>query len=473
MPTTNLGITYIAQSQALKELTANVAFDVFDAAIAGVASKSVAGGTDVTLTATEARNAVLTFTGLLTANINVIVPTSNKLYVIYNNTTGAYTLTVKTAAGTGIAVTQGSYAILYCNATNVLQAVVAAAGGGTLSGLTAAAAANTIDNTDYAQQWQWKLTTTAKIGLQISEPTASTGTNAIMVQIDTLSTSSAIPLLVKARGTEVFRIPAGGGSIHATAGVGSTAPTYSFLSDTNTGMYSGGADILNFAVGGAILASLTISQLMVPTQNTTAAPGLAAYGLGGIGINMNTGTFQICLASLEHTMLANAAGLNSITSTQAAANATAFSRNYKKARGSVAFPTVITTGDDILLLNTSAYVGGTGLYVTCAQQKVTTEGTLADTTTGIGGVIVWSTMAVGSAIAERLRLDSKGNLVKGTAALATSATDGFIYIPTCAGAPSGVPTTYAGRAAMALDTTNKKIYWYNPASAAWEGVTIA
>jgi hypothetical protein len=46
-------------------------------------------------------------------------------YWITNDTTGAFTLTVKTSAGSGIAVGQGTSAILYCNGTNVVSASTA------------------------------------------------------------------------------------------------------------------------------------------------------------------------------------------------------------------------------------------------------------------------------------------------------------------------------------------------------------
>ncbi len=88
----------------------------------GRLSKSVAGGTDVTLTAAEARNDILEFTGVLTGNINVIVPTRARAWVFSNQTSGAFTLAVKPAAGTGIAITQGKRAVLYCDATNVISA---------------------------------------------------------------------------------------------------------------------------------------------------------------------------------------------------------------------------------------------------------------------------------------------------------------------------------------------------------------
>lgn len=85
-------------------------------------TKSVAGGANVTLSAAESRNTVIMLTGVLTANINVIVPAAGRPWVIANNTTGAFTVTVKTAAGTGVLVPQATAAQLYCDGTNVAQA---------------------------------------------------------------------------------------------------------------------------------------------------------------------------------------------------------------------------------------------------------------------------------------------------------------------------------------------------------------
>jgi hypothetical protein len=90
--------------------------------------KSVAGSSDVTLTASEAANSVLEFTGALTGNISVIVPTAVARFYVFNSTSGAFTLTVKTAAGTGIAVTQGTRQILHCDGTNVVKSVDAGSG---------------------------------------------------------------------------------------------------------------------------------------------------------------------------------------------------------------------------------------------------------------------------------------------------------------------------------------------------------
>ena len=62
-----------------------------------------------------------------------------------------------------------------------------------------------------------------------------------------------------------------------------------------------------------------------------------------------------------------------------------------------------------------------------------------------------------------------GSVVTHDAALTTTATDGFLYIPTCAGAPTGVPRTQTGTVALVYDTTNNKLYVYN---GAWKQVTL-
>lgn len=97
--------------------------------------KSVAGSANVTLTSTEAGFDIQEYTGALTASIEVIVPTAVSRWWVYNNTTGAFTLTVQTAAGTGIAVTQGTRTILHCDGTNVVRSVDQ--GTGTVTSVTA------------------------------------------------------------------------------------------------------------------------------------------------------------------------------------------------------------------------------------------------------------------------------------------------------------------------------------------------
>ncbi len=104
-----------------------------------------------------------------------------------------------------------------------------------------------------------------------------------------------------------------------------------------------------------------------------------------------------------------------------------------------------TTGVVDLLVQNLYYIGNAGLYGTLSTSCTRW---LADYN---------STAAV----------TSKGFVV-GTAALATNATSGFLYIPTCAGAPVGTPGVRAGTVALVYDTTDDKLFVYN---GSWKGGT--
>lgn len=62
---------------------------------------------------------------------------------------------------------------------------------------------------------------------------------------------------------------------------------------------------------------------------------------------------------------------------------------------------------------------------------------------------------------EKFLLDSNNNVIVGNGALATNATNGFMYVTGCAGTPTGTPTAITGRAPIVVDTTNNKLYFYS------------
>lgn len=100
---------------------------LIEQAIAGVAAVAMTDA-NYTLVASngasdEARCAVLQVTGTLTAARDVTCPTASKLYLVYNNTTGGFAITIKTAAGTGISVANGKKMFVYCDGTNVVDAM--------------------------------------------------------------------------------------------------------------------------------------------------------------------------------------------------------------------------------------------------------------------------------------------------------------------------------------------------------------
>jgi len=107
---------------------------------------NVAGSGNYVLAGSELNRIAYKFTGVLTGNRNIIVPATVQQYWVNNETTGAYTFTVKTSAGTGQNFQSGQRAIVYCDGTNVVDAdssslslpVVIADGG---TGATTASAA--------------------------------------------------------------------------------------------------------------------------------------------------------------------------------------------------------------------------------------------------------------------------------------------------------------------------------------------
>lgn len=113
-------------------------------------SINIAGSGNYTLSGAELNRIAYQFTGLLTGNRDIIVPSTTQQYWVTNDTTGAYVLGVRTStqASPGITVDQGESSIMYCNGTDVVDGdtqgislPVAVAQGGT--GATTASGART------------------------------------------------------------------------------------------------------------------------------------------------------------------------------------------------------------------------------------------------------------------------------------------------------------------------------------------
>lgn len=100
---------------------------------AGVGASSVAlAGSNVTLTALQAALSYIVLTGTLSGNLNVIFPiNTGQSWIVANTTAGAFTVTCKTAAGTGVVVPQTGTAAptsVYCDSANIQNTGVSTAG---------------------------------------------------------------------------------------------------------------------------------------------------------------------------------------------------------------------------------------------------------------------------------------------------------------------------------------------------------
>jgi hypothetical protein len=86
-------------------------------------AKNVTGGT-VTLTSAEGANVIQEYSGTLTSNCTVVVPSTVQLYSLQNGTSGAFSLTFKTSSvgASNVVLPQGQTIIVICDGTNVYNA---------------------------------------------------------------------------------------------------------------------------------------------------------------------------------------------------------------------------------------------------------------------------------------------------------------------------------------------------------------
>jgi hypothetical protein len=108
----------------------NTNLNLLQQAVAGYQEVSIAGGAQTTALAmtdaalSNARNAVIKFTGTITGNQVVTIPDGiEKVYTIINGTTGAFTVEFKTVSGTGVtfSTTNKGAILVYSDGTNVVN----------------------------------------------------------------------------------------------------------------------------------------------------------------------------------------------------------------------------------------------------------------------------------------------------------------------------------------------------------------
>jgi len=133
---TDLGIEKMAtgENAGTWGTKTNTNLDIIEKAISGYVEQAVTSGGTTQLTITDgdatestsvARHAVIKLTGTISGNSIVTVPDSvEKVYIVTNGTSGAYTVQFKTASGTGITfgVSEKTTRLVYSDGTNLVDA---------------------------------------------------------------------------------------------------------------------------------------------------------------------------------------------------------------------------------------------------------------------------------------------------------------------------------------------------------------
>jgi hypothetical protein len=116
----------------------NTNLNILQQAIAGYEEVSIAGGAQTTAltfsngVTSNGKNAVIKFTGTITGNQIVTIPDGiEKVYVIENGTTGAFTVEIKTVSGSGVTFSTADKGqkFLYSNGTDIIDIALGVPGG--------------------------------------------------------------------------------------------------------------------------------------------------------------------------------------------------------------------------------------------------------------------------------------------------------------------------------------------------------
>jgi len=288
----------------------NYVFNRLDSSIKGYQSVSVAGSSNVTLTSNnstsntddsstddQVHNAILEFTGTLTGDIHVFTDAVETKYTVFNNTSGAYTLTFAPTGGTGVALKQGAKTLVYTDGTTMIDimanlgdiAMTSVTSSGNVSATNVVASAaisgTTITGTANVQGTNF-IATSNTIDIQGSAPNITT----------TNGTNTDLTLTPNGYGLVTF---AGGGKIQQLAekvNTSATAATGTINFDVIDGAvqnFSSNASA-NWTLNIRGNSSVTLDTLMDTGESMTIAhivpQGATAYYANVVQIDGSTVT---------------------------------------------------------------------------------------------------------------------------------------------------------------------------------------
>lgn len=205
--TTNLKIQEIASGEqsGYWGTTTNTNWTLIEQAVAGVLTINMANA-DYTLTnlngvSDEARNMVIVATGTNSAIRNIIAPQNQtKFYVISNNTTGGYAITIGAPSGSVVTIPNGITAQVYTDGTNFYSAQTGSAGSFNVNGTLTASGITDVGTLSVTGDITG---TTATFSGAISSvspsftgvptaPTASAGTNTTQIATTAFVAANAV-----------------------------------------------------------------------------------------------------------------------------------------------------------------------------------------------------------------------------------------------------------------------------------------
>lgn len=168
-----------------------------------------------------------------------------------------------------------------------------------------------------------------------------------------------------------------------------------------------------------------------------------------------------------HALSADAAVLAARYTTDANPSRLSFAKSRSTSIGG---HTVVQSGDALGEIRAHGSNGTD--FVVAATISFEVDGT-PGSSNDMPGRIGFKTSSDGSATpVERMRTDQAGNVIApySTVALTTTATNGFLYIPTSTGVPGGAPAAYTGHLPLQYDLGSSRLWIHNGTK--WVGTAV-
>lgn len=209
-------------------------------------------------------------------------------------------------------------------------------------------------------------------------------------------------------------------------------------------------DTFTYTIAGAAIAADRILTLPL----TTGTDSLCAAGIDNAFTVSQSITGNIACSTQGRFTGSTATATLPYRTTNGGSNVNApwISGQSAASAGNLACAFDATNSFTLLHSNGTRHIAGAGLALTNLDNTAGSE----------DSDLIILTQSGGSAMTQKMRISSLGNIVAGAeSALATTATDGDFYVPSCAGVPTGVPSGYTGKIAVRADSTNNKLYIYS------------
>ena len=336
-------------------------------------------------TTSESRAAMLEFTDTgtaLTGNATVVCPTASKIYIAKNAVGSSRTVTLKTSAGTGIAIPDGKTMLLFCDGTNVVEGVTniesLSVGGYTVSlagALTTAAAFTTAGAN--------ALTLTTTGATNVTLPT--TGTLATLAGTETLTNKTLTGPTISSP-TLTGSISATDLTISGNTTIGDAASDTLTVTSTITSNLIFTDDTYDIGASGATRPrNLFLSGNATVGGDITLTGGIDVTGAFGVDgdFDVNTNKFTVTAAS-GNTTVAGTLGITGETT--ATGNLKVDTINEITSAGGVTIDSVLLKDSRVQVAGVDASDGTTAINIADSTGAVD-----IDTSLNVDGTITGDT----------------------------------------------------------------------------------